>query len=339
MPFSNLHATWNPCRSFMVLAFAAIALISYSAETQAAGDPRDPRAYFFSQTFGDLPEELEEAREAGKIGLVLFFEQEGCPYCRYMMQNVLNQPDLQDWYRERFVSIAVDINGDVELRDIDGITLPSKVFAAHRKVKTTPVISFIDLQGTEVFRRVDTVKSAAEFLLMGRYVAEQHFTDTSWGDFQQAHGAGSEDEARIPMVDDFQADGRAAAQRGVPILLAVTREGCPYCARLRRDFLSPMIRSGEYREKALIREMMMEPDSEVLDFDGLGTSTAKMARAWGVGITPTVLLLDSRGRTLHQPIVGINNSEMYGYYLDRAIELAQSAAAARPDPAKEGRSP
>ncbi len=94
-----------------------------------AAETRDPREFFFAQSFGDLPEELAEAREAGKLGLLLFFEQEGCPYCERMLKTILNQPEVQDWYRERFVSIAVDINGDVELRDVDGITLPSKVFA------------------------------------------------------------------------------------------------------------------------------------------------------------------------------------------------------------------
>jgi len=120
------------------------------AQADPAMETRDPRAHFFAQSFGDLPEELEEARQAGKLGLLLFFEQEGCAYCDRMMKTILNQPAVQDWYRERFVSIAVDINGDVELRDVDGITLPSKVFAEHRRVKTTPTISFLDLNGAVV---------------------------------------------------------------------------------------------------------------------------------------------------------------------------------------------
>jgi thioredoxin-related protein len=155
----------------------------------SAEESRDPRAHFFNQSFGDLPEELEEAGQAGKIGLMLFFEQEGCPYCDRMMKTILNRPEVQDWYRERFVIIAVDINGDVELRDVDGVTLPSKAFAAHRRVKTTPTISFIDLNGVEVYRRVKMVGSIDEFMLMGRYVDEGRYTDTAWEDYAAAASA------------------------------------------------------------------------------------------------------------------------------------------------------
>ena len=294
----------------------------------AAEASRDPRAYFFAQSFGDLPEELEEARQAGKLGLLLFFEQEGCPYCDRMMKTILNRPAVQDWYRERFVSIAVDINGDVELRDVDGVTLPSKAFAAHRRVKTTPTISFLDLQGTEIYRRVKMVSGVEEFMAMGRYVAEGHYTDASWEDFATPRAGGEQPPPMLPQVRDFREAGADAAGR--TLLLAVTREGCPYCAQLRREVLVPMAIGGEYAERVLIREMMMEPDTPVVDFDGRETSTAAVAARYGVRIAPTVLLLDAAGRPLADPIVGVNSSDLYGHYLDQAIESAAGAVAADP---------
>lgn len=306
-----------------------------------AGDEpleRDPREYFFTPSFGDLPEELEEARQAGKIGMLLFFEQEGCPLCQRMMRTVLNQPRVQDWYAERFVSIAVDINGAVELRDFDGITLPSKIFAAHRKVKTTPVMSFIDQHGAEVFRRSTVVDTPEEFLLMGEYVAGGHYTDTPWREYLKEHTQADDQLATLPMISDFLEAGRRAANRRVPLLLAVTRTGCAYCARLRRDVLAPMRRSGEYDDRVMIGEMMMDPDAPVIDFSGAPSSTAALAGRYDIEITPTVLLLDGSGRLLTKPIIGINNAEMYGFYLDAAIDLAAAAMAA-PDPAEEGESP
>jgi thioredoxin-related protein len=298
---------------------------------QAAEDTRDPRQFFFAQSFGDLPDEIDEARQAGKLGLLLFFEQEGCPFCEYMMKNVLNQPAVQDWYRERFMSITVDLYGDIELRDVDGITLPSKVFAAHRRVRTTPTLSFIDLNGTEVYRHSRMVRTPEDFLLMGQYVADGHYTDTIWKDYAARQAASS----NVPHVLSFRDEGLAAAANGVILLLAVTRDGCPYCARLRRDVLLPMIRSGDYSDRVVIREMMMEPDAPVVDFTGRTSSTAQMATEYEVTITPTVLLLDGSGRSLHPPITGINNAEMYGYYLDQAIESAAAALAAGQAAAQE----
>jgi thioredoxin-related protein len=314
-----------PTLRFLLMAVALLCTgATAHAQKAAAAETRDPREFFFSPSFGDLPDELAEAREAGKLGLLLFFEQEGCPYCERMLKTIFNQAEVQDWYRERFVSIAVDINGDVEMRDVDGITLPSKVFAEHRRIKTTPTLSFIDLGGAEVHRRVTMVSGPREFMLLGQYIADGRYADTSWKDYAAEH-PDVVNSATVQQVVDFRLEAAAAAASGVNLLLAVTREGCSYCAQLRREFLGPMIRSGEYVDKVRIREMMMEPDTAIRDFSGELTTTAGIAARYGVSITPTVLLLDASGASLRPPLTGINNAEMYGLYLDRAI--AEAAAA------------
>ena len=131
---------------------------------------RDPDEFFFTQTFGDLREEAESARSEGKLGMMLFFEADACPYCQLMRRNVLSDREVQDWYAPRFTSIAVDIHGDVELTDFDGITLPSKVFTEHRQVFWTPVIAFLDFDGNEIYRHSGMVHAPAEMLLIGEYI-------------------------------------------------------------------------------------------------------------------------------------------------------------------------
>ena len=109
------------------------------AECYAQAKPRASRAALEALEV-KLMQRAQDAtaREAGRQGMLLFFEADSCPYCRQMRRNVFANPDVQEWFGQRFVSIAVDIHGDVELTDFDGITLPSKVFADHRKVFLTP---------------------------------------------------------------------------------------------------------------------------------------------------------------------------------------------------------
>jgi thioredoxin-related protein len=149
---------------------------------------RDPREFFFTQTFGDLPEELDLAKKAGKTGVLLFFEAEGCPYCEYMLKRVFNQIQVQEWYQERFLSIAVDIHGDVELKDFDNITLSSKVFSEQRRVFLTPVILFIDLNGNEIYRHLGMIKTPEEFLGMGQYIEGKHYYNMEFKAFAKRHG-------------------------------------------------------------------------------------------------------------------------------------------------------
>jgi thioredoxin-related protein len=149
---------------------------------------RDPRQYFFIQSFGDMPEELLTVRAQQKQGILLFFEADGCQYCAAMLKGVLGQKKVQDWYRERFSSIAIDIRGDVEIKDFDQITLPEKVFAEHRRVFLTPTLSFIDLDGVEIYRHTGMVKTAEEFLVMGEYIAGKHYFDTEFKVYAEMRG-------------------------------------------------------------------------------------------------------------------------------------------------------
>jgi len=176
-------------RLFHVAMLGLCACLAAAAEP--AEDPvarRDPQEFFFIQTFGDLPEDMDAAVRDGKLGMLLFFEAEGCRYCQYMLRNIFSRQDVQNWYRARFVSIAVDIHGDVELKDFDGITLPSKVFAAQRRVTMTPVVAFINPQGEEIYRRLGMVKSPEEFLLIGKYIESGRYLDMEFADYARQQG-------------------------------------------------------------------------------------------------------------------------------------------------------
>jgi len=173
-----------------------LALVIFAVNTTfaAASDTRNPREFFFTQSFGDLPEEMQIAAADGKLGMLLFFEAEDCGYCRRMLKQVFNQRSVQDWYTKRFVNIAVDVFGDVEIKDFDGITLPSKVFADQRRIFATPVVSFIDPNGIEIYRHFGMIKTPEEFLLLGQYIEDKHYYDTEFEVFMRSQGSPVSDE-------------------------------------------------------------------------------------------------------------------------------------------------
>jgi thioredoxin-related protein len=126
----------------------------------------------------------------------------------------------------------------------------------------------------------------------------------------------------LVTASDLQADAELAEKRDLAILLAVTRDSCQYCDLLKREILIPMIKSGEYEDRVVIREMAIEPDYRLRDFHGRPRSSGSIAKDYQITITPTVLLLGPSGEKLHPSLVGINTVEMYGFYLDRAISAS-----------------
>jgi len=138
-----------------------------------ASSPRDPYQYFFQQSLGDLSEELEIARDEGKLGVFVFFEMDECPFCHRMKQTVLNQLEVQDYFGERFHSLAIDIEGDIEIVDFSGADTTQKEFARQNRVRATPLLVFYDLQGQPVFKYVGAPSGVQEFIWMGEFIAEQ----------------------------------------------------------------------------------------------------------------------------------------------------------------------
>lgn len=158
-------------RSFL---FIFIAFLSLGVAQASA--PRDPYVHFFNQSLGDFSEELQVAKEDGKKAVMLFFEQDECPFCHYMKNTVLNQPEVQDYFRKHFALFAIDIEGDVEMTDFEGQTMKMKDFAFKlNRVRATPVIAFYDMEGKRVVRYIGKTSGIDEFMLLGRFVAEGEY--------------------------------------------------------------------------------------------------------------------------------------------------------------------
>ncbi|MFP5408631.1 MAG: thioredoxin family protein [Gammaproteobacteria bacterium] len=138
----------------------------------AWAETRDPMTHFFQPKFGDLQADLQEAKKQGKKGIFLFFEMDECPFCERMKTTILNQSEVQDDFRGKFLLYPIDVNGDTELTDFQGKVTTEKAFAFGHRVRATPVMMFFDLDGKLMARHTGPVKDKAEFLLLGRYVSE-----------------------------------------------------------------------------------------------------------------------------------------------------------------------
>jgi len=153
---------------------------------QAAGT-RDPAAFFFQETFGDFHEEVEQARAEGRQGILIFFEQEDCPFCYRMKTTILNQPEVQDYYRKHFRIFSVDIEGDLEITDFSGRHTTQKDFAFRQfNVRATPVFAFFDLDGQLVARHTGPTADRQEFLWLGEYVADGHYLTENFTRYKRA---------------------------------------------------------------------------------------------------------------------------------------------------------
>ena len=118
---------------------------------------------------------------------------------------------------------------------------------------------------------------------------------------------------------NFQADARTAVQRQVPILVVFTSPTCPYCERVKREYLVPMHKDPAYRSRVVIREVTIGATTPLTGFDGTPTTEGAFAAAHQVFMVPTVMVFDTHGAAASEPIVGLLLADYYFGYLEAAI--------------------
>ena len=103
-----------------------------------------------AESFLDLREDLENANAEGKR-LVVVFEQRGCIYCRKFHEKVLAIKQVNDFVRNNFVMIQLNLWGDREVTDFDGKVMSEKKLARRWGIMNTPTAVFLtdDLTGKD----------------------------------------------------------------------------------------------------------------------------------------------------------------------------------------------
>ena len=129
-------------------------------------------------------------------------------------------------------------------------------------------------------------------------------------------------DVQVPVATDLQRDGAHALEQYLPILLAFSADECSYCEMLEEDFLEPMLLGGDYRDKIIIRKLILDNGSSAINFNGRAIDATQLSDEYRVFVTPTILFVDANGKELAERMVGINTPELYGGYLDVCIETA-----------------
>ena len=186
------------------LVLLALFLVSLTGKTQEL-------PAWFAQSLLVLPEEVADAAKENKR-VVLYFEQDGCPYCKRMVEVNFREPKIAGRMQERFVPIAINIWGDREVTTPDGKAMSEKQLAAHFKVQFTPTMIFFDEKGGIALR------------INGYYPPERFLAAL---DAAARPGPGAEHMGSNPLV---------RKPRTKPLALLFVTEKCTPCDELQVTF-------------------------------------------------------------------------------------------------------
>jgi thioredoxin-related protein len=139
----------------------------------------------------------------------------------------------------------------------------------------------------------------------------------------QGHAAAN-DRVQVQTLTNLQADASMAQRQRTPILIALFASYCEYCQRVEQEFLRPMLLSGEYRDKVIIRKLETDSHSYFTGLDGKPVKAGQFSYRYDAYLAPTLIFIDHHGNELTERMIGLTTPEMYGGYLDNAVDQAQS---------------
>lgn len=137
------------------------------------------------------------------------------------------------------------------------------------------------------------------------------------------HDSGSHSpRPEVIQIRDLRDTAQLAQARNLPILIMFGTDECPYCRLLKEDFLVPMLISGDYTDKVIIREAHISDGADIIDFSGKKISIGEFSNRYGITLFPTMVFVDSNGQVLVNNIIGITTPSLFGGTLDDSIDRA-----------------
>lgn len=133
----------------------------------------------------------------------------------------------------------------------------------------------------------------------------------------------------LPAPRNLQQEAADMARTGKPMVVLYSRPGCQWCDQA-RTYLAPMARAADSRDAALYRQIDLDSDAPLVDFQGRRGTQRSFAERERVRFTPTVVVYGPRGERLAEPIVGMRLADFYGQYLEQAITTARERLNAVP---------
>jgi thioredoxin-related protein len=285
--------SWRSARALVAALFVTASLLvdTASAATHAIEIPP-----WFRETFLDFREDIREAAKQGRR-LMVYFGQDGCPYCRELMRVNFSQKDIADKTRRHFHAVAINIWGDRETVWIDGKTLTEKALAARLKVQFTPTLLFFDENGAVVLR-LNGYYPPHRFHAALDYVAARHEGKSTFADFlarqarEPASGRLHDQPFFLKPPLDLGRPGKAAAR---PLAVLFEQKQCAACDELHRQgFSDPAARA--LTAKFDVARLELFGKERLITPRGKPLTAEQWGRELKVAYTPTLVFFDAGGR-------------------------------------------
>jgi len=257
---------------------------------------------WFKLSFLELKNDLSEAVEAGKRGLIIYFGQVDCPYCKAHLEKNWSDRGIVSYTQKYFDVVAIDVRGDRPVADFKGtIHKTEKSYAAKLKTDFTPSLLFYDENGKEVLR-LSGYHPPYQFRAALEYVADRHYLKESLMAYlKRGESVASYEESELNESALFSSPPYALSRHQVsaqmPMVVFFEQPTCHACNVLHAG---PMLdkNSVEKFKKIDVVQLDINADTPVITPQGERLTARQWAQNLGIYYAPTLIFFDETGKEI-----------------------------------------
>lgn len=253
----------------------------------------EEKPLWFKISFLDLYEDIDEATENNKR-VMLYFYQDGCPYCKLLLEDNFGQRNIALKTQKYFDVVAINIWGDNEVTVGDKV-LTEKAFAAALKVQYTPTLVFFNEDKKPVFR-ADGYYSPEKFNVVLDYIGTQKEKEIDFRDYlakvspQPAVGRLYTEVASVSTPDNLS----KALNKDRHLLVFFEQKKCIECDELHQNILNRPESKTELNnfDTAIVD---IWDDRKIIKPDGKPTTVRKWAKELDINYAPSMVYFNDKG--------------------------------------------
>lgn len=257
---------------------------------------------WFKLSFLDLSTDIADLNEDKKRGLIVYFGQDYCAYCKAHLKYNWQDPFIVAYTRKHFDVVAINVRGDRPVADITGkVYRTEKDFAVANKANFTPTLIFYDADGKETLR-LSGYHPPYQFSAALEYVAGNYYKKEGLKNYLARAASFSEygNEA-LNSNDIFSSPpyglDRSMFASQMPLAVFFERPRCHAC---------DVLHSGPLSNNTILHTMTqlesvqldMTSNTPVLTPDGKKITARQWAEKLGLYYTPTIIFFDERGKEI-----------------------------------------
>ena len=303
---SRMNKTFLFVALFVISLLTALTFQKTQARSEGELDAgmvnpgHEEKPAWFKVSFLDLFEDIEEAADNDKR-LMVYYYQDGCPYCKKLIEDNFSQRAIVEKTKKYFDVVAINLWGDNEVT-VGDKSYTEKEFAEALKVQYTPTLLFFD-ENKKIIFRANGYYPPEKLSTLLDYIGTKQEANISYQDYveklnpQPATGRLHNNINSAYSENDLQKSVKQAEKNNKHLLVMFEQKKCDTCDELHLDILK--------RKESL--KQLSRHDVVVLDMwsnkmittpSGIKMKIRDWAKQLNVIYAPSLLFFNEKGKEI-----------------------------------------